>query len=1111
MSCPVLSCPVLPSPRCCVAAPILIVPIPPTAPLVPSTKRRRAASGDDNDDDGGEEDVTPPRAPRRRRVKARISNVRTAGDTAFLEGHFPVFAPPHQQLSVPGGNDDVLPIEDRLVADTFHYILSYISRDERPREHARLRMVCKWFRRLVDDLSDPPHGLPLLRVAGSFSLGNLRQQTHLLDDAQLFPLLDAMSPVTGTDTTLTTLLNNTTPADDAVVDEDTLRALSDTRYGGLFTIVGVSTPRHVRLTYKNDRDGAFTLSVRGRTYTLHVPATILQYSTGDPLVDISDGKPALESYRRITQRFCPSVLSSTNTTISDALYTKLEAAGHISHSLAISLTPMCFVHLVVTATLSLAGFDTFMTDPINRQSYVETGDSHSNDNFVMQCLYRRAYHDIVHREPSPTSVPLPPTLSHSVRMAHTTPRLRAPANVKVTLDAYQLDALSWMYHVETQVIQPQTTTWYKAIAPIASVASIEISAHPTLAPTLLPKDRAAGKLPSLCAHPPLTLAEIDERANQKIKDANGLFPTYARSFTSRGALLCDEMGLGKTIEMLAHIANTLQPLADLRALSALAPPPALVQSRATLVLVPNALVEQWSRRAHTVFGTDTNVRFLCTRPHRTLLDKDEILEVPLVVMSFEFLDAYGKDKTGDQLLPAMRRLEHISFARVVVDEAHLLFCTTPATRWSHLLEGRIYWALTATPPTELSHMLDLFRFLRIRVEHYMGKSSVLTSVFTLGAQKSIPSTWFTEGPGRSYFDNLLEVRAFVRAVVDTCYWRNTVSYVLCGDPAKVPFALIEPHHTLFTVQPSRGEAAAARAMTFLGRVKAHQPEWVDWQVPLICFLTGNTSFIANAAALSVTPGSPFVTHLAAVLNELYQVVDIVHHRISHRLTTAVSVTMAARQHVVATAPTGRKRVAAVQDLAQHVKYTDFLTAMLSEATTALDGLDKAHKELAHDPMLVSALNSKCGTVRTLGTKFEAVLHYIHATRARDPDARFMLFSGVAELMGTLHTILGDISIVLAGNVYQKAQNLARFTAGKCPVLLLDPTTTHGLDLPMATHVIDLDSGRNSGRDIAQAVGRAVRRGQTARVNVVTFVFKDTAEHAAVHARCRVDTETEYVF
>ena len=203
-----------------------------------------------------------------------------------------------------------------------------------------------------------------------------------------------------------------------------------------------------------------------------------------------------------------------------------------------------------------------------------------------------------------------------------------------------------------------------------------------------------------------------------------------------GGLLADEVGLGKTFQTIA--LSLLNPPSDLKYF---VPELKRLQSRATLIICPNQLCNQWIREITKTIKDDYNVITIpmMTKVHYDKYSYMDILDADFVIVSFNFLgnDAYyntwlkktiyhskqvKKDsQTESTILQINEVLDNlykdlsenplklfsknpvlncINFQRVVCDEFHEIYTVNKYNYLRtiiRLFSGNYKWCVTGTP------------------------------------------------------------------------------------------------------------------------------------------------------------------------------------------------------------------------------------------------------------------------------------------------------------------------------------------------------------------------------------------------------------------------------
>lgn len=137
-----------------------------------------------------------------------------------------------------------------------------------------------------------------------------------------------------------------------------------------------------------------------------------------------------------------------------------------------------------------------------------------------------------------------------------------------------------------------------------------------------------------------------------------------------------------------------------------------------------------------------------------------------------------------------------------------------------------------------------------------------------------------------------------------------------------------------------------------------------------------------------------------------------------------------------------------------------------------------------------------------GTKMGNLIQYVKKILEETILNRMIIFSQYEKMLKLLEGVLKEMNIeyvLLKGQVHVLNSRIQKFKKDKNIriVLLSSENSPSGLNLTQANHIVLLDSHNAKPKECnvieEQAIGRAVRMGQTLTVKVKRFVMKDTIE------------------
>lgn len=192
----------------------------------------------------------------------------------------------------------------------------------------------------------------------------------------------------------------------------------------------------------------------------------------------------------------------------------------------------------------------------------------------------------------------------------------------------------------------------------------------------------------------------------------------------RGGILAEEMGLGKTVEMISLMCLNRRPL-TLNERGPSIDSNGLLESRATLIITPPAILEQWKQEIEThapglrvlhYTGIPRNSKSSDEELAKTVADNDVVLTTYNVLAREVHYagDAPKRNLRHEKKFETRKTpLVQISWWRVCLDEAQMIESgVSNAARVARLIPRKNAWAVTGTPlRKDIKDLFGLLLFL----------------------------------------------------------------------------------------------------------------------------------------------------------------------------------------------------------------------------------------------------------------------------------------------------------------------------------------------------------------------------------------------------------------
>eukprot|EP01127_Copromyxa_protea_P003356 TRINITY_DN13182_c0_g1_i1.p1 TRINITY_DN13182_c0_g1~~TRINITY_DN13182_c0_g1_i1.p1 ORF type:complete len:1050 (+),score=253.50 TRINITY_DN13182_c0_g1_i1:21-3170(+) len=678
----------------------------------------------------------------------------------------------------------------------------------------------------------------------------------------------------------------------------------------------------------------------------------------------------------------------------------------------------------------------------------------------------------------------------------------------VKLHSYQLDALSWMMHVEDSV-----DTDYK-FCTLASWGGAQ-----------------ADVLFDLSRH-----TDAETKPNRKFFTISDV-QNFTKVTKFRGGVLADEMGLGKTLEVISLIATRkFEDTAKIATKTG-----SYIVSKATFINCPNHLCSQWASEI-AKFAPTLKVCVITTvKQYRSYTTRD-LCEADVVLCSFQFLvnknyigghngkaDLANLDKHGTPL-------NKFKWHRVILDEGHEIISGVDAKKTyptKHSVpiqkyQASFYWFVSGTPFPSIDVVEGVLRFL-------IGEQAYQEIVnYLVPLDQAFPLHKYI-------------VWVLSDILLNNLYWRNTKDNVQEDEftipDCKTELVLIDFHEVeraLYNDAENKAEQLsicqdpfhsmpdsnmeALRAASLATRqhqlrstkesIKYHKQQVALWEDRLANSPNASAEQLLTMKRNKMTNENkiPALKRRKVILIGKVKMWEAVTPVVNPSPVFAVATEEKSSQEEEEEKP--KEKELAPEKHIEDMTVAE-LQAQLRKKKMPVSGTKKVllkrlrdvieeeeeEAEDFSDECVVTGGLSLERLIFIQGSKIAHALTNLRNLWKKEPDAKVIIFSKYTWLLSRMGELLaqeGVASVVVEGNVHRRNKAIHAFSKNVKVILLGLKSAASGTNLTQATHIVLMDPMQGTAKEIrateAQAIARAYRQGQERKVTIVRFLIKDTIEH-----------------
>ena len=646
-----------------------------------------------------------------------------------------------------------------------------------------------------------------------------------------------------------------------------------------------------------------------------------------------------------------------------------------------------------------------------------------------------------------------PTINNCTNIQNTATQLQ----VKRQPFSYQLANINWMVNLETSV--DNDTLAYETFIKPDNVVYYEIKSIDEL----LLLDSGNGKM-------------VDPKTLE------------THLFNFRGGILADDIGLGKTYTTIGLIKQTYNS-----------------ESRPTLVVCPKRLSKQWQTEIENT--CDLKSYIVNTLPQFKKLNNNNIDNYSIIITSYEFLTNVRYASHIEEPLNREKfNINNYCWERIILDEGHEYVTSGQninkiqprnTLRILNQLHSKYRWICSGTPFNNRLDLWELIHYLRkdnTNTQRYSGKYIInsenyhtnkryqhaINGIMELVVRKNTKESVEEEVniPEYDMTTTLLHMTTIERAIYNSALDDDSKKQELCNH-----VLVSENHINILGNSPISMEDTHAKMMAYYGKkIKYQSKRIINIETQL------KELDINNDADVIVE----FEAKKQEISDELRdnirkkQLFDELEEKLKEEKTCPICFEDFDGLYKAVT-PCGHFICG---DCIQHISHHN----VRLECPLCRSPFEKTKLEIISP-------ETTDKTTR-LGTKMSALIETADRIINADPNNRIIILSQWDSMLKLISTNLKSNLVnhlILNGSYHTVNSKIRKFKLDSSVRILMlsSEKAASGLTLTEATHIILMDTMNRdleTSRTIeTQAIGRAVRIGQTKRVQVIRLIMKDSIE------------------
>jgi SNF2 family DNA or RNA helicase len=557
--------------------------------------------------------------------------------------------------------------------------------------------------------------------------------------------------------------------------------------------------------------------------------------------------------------------------------------------------------------------------------------------------------------------------------------------------------------------------------------------------------------------------------------------SHNTSIELKGGVLCDEVGLGKTFSMLSLVAEQLEP-----------------NNPPTLIICPPRLCAQWIEEMNNTF--DFKCKLIRDIRQFRKCSVEEYNKFDIVILSYNFILGKSYKTLLEEEPDKNTFLHNFMWERVILDEGHE-YINNNRKKTSQIMsdylktvDSKYKWICSGTPfhnSTSFENIISYVSNIEYNKELRHETENVINMFFrkntkeSVGEQVSIPKPIITT--------EFLNMTPLERMIYDSALGDKDKKIELCNH-----IMVSDEHITILGNKPMSLE-------------EIHEKMTVDCKNKMEKYTKRQTNLENELNNLHTNPieNMNIIEEKTAKLEETkaklkeatakYNIFSDLENKIKEE--ECCPICMEELDGLTKTlTPCGHLFCSqCINEVHEHSHNSKIKCAMCRFKYDVTESV--VIKNEVNEVNEVNEEEEKTGP--KLGTKIDHLIKTVKGIIEEDNTKKIIVFSqwdNMLKLISKIFTEYDISHIFVNGSINTVSAKIRKFKIQNDinVVLMSSDKSPSGLNLTEATTIILLDTLNTSKEESQiieeQAIGRAVRIGQTEKVNVKRFIMRNTVEH-----------------